>query len=353
MSEIQEIESVLRAIAPVLAFVLGAAWGSFLNVCIYRLPAGKSIVFPGSHCTSCGMPVRWYDNIPILSYFLLLGHCRFCGTHFSARYAGIELLTAILFTLLGWYCEWKVVVLCHWVIVCLLIVATFTDIDHFVIPDSISVGGLCFSLIVAAVLGPQSLVGEDLFFWKTLDVAQWAYPRESQPLLWRIHATGWSLLGAGFGWALLTSIAVFGRFLFKKEAMGGGDVKLFSFLGAYVGIAGTLAILFLSAVVGAVVGTALLVAHKLLGKDEYDEIVVSRQNVRYPPYVMGSAHENGSDFPATETSPDECRSLRVARRTSRQLHHFPYGPYIAFAALIVIMFFNDLMTSLKDFVGIW
>ena len=81
----------------VVSFVFGCIFGSFFNVCIYRIPARKSIIRPGSHCYSCGSPIRWYDNIPIVSYLLLRGNCRDCGTHFSPRYLGVELLTGLIF----------------------------------------------------------------------------------------------------------------------------------------------------------------------------------------------------------------------------------------------------------------
>jgi hypothetical protein len=97
MIETIPLPDPLIAMLPAVCFILGAVWGSFLNVCIYRLPCGKSIVLPGSHCTTCGSAIRWYDNIPVVSYFVLRGHCRECGAHFSMRYAAIELLTAALF----------------------------------------------------------------------------------------------------------------------------------------------------------------------------------------------------------------------------------------------------------------
>jgi leader peptidase (prepilin peptidase)/N-methyltransferase len=336
---------------PVMSFILGAAWGSFLNVCIYRIPTGQSVVFPGSHCTTCGTPIRWYDNIPIVSYFLLGGHCRTCGASFSIRYAAIEALTGILFLLLGLRYGWQPIVVAHWVITCLLIIATFTDIDHFIIPDVVTVGGTLFSAVVSGLLGSKSFVAADLQFW--LDILGLTNKGlTSQIALGQnLVSFAWSLVGAGFGWLLLWAIAVFGQFLLAKEAMGGGDVKLFSFLGAYFGLTGVIAILFLSAFIGAITGLCLLGWHKLFGRDEFDKLEFDSAVAMVPPYIAGRREE----FESMQSVEDITRSsppvktIRVARRTSRQLHHFPYGPYIALAAVVLLFAFPQLHLWLREY----
>lgn len=335
----------------VVSFVFGAVWGSFLNVCIYRIPAGKSVVFPGSHCTACGMPIRWYDNIPILSYFLLQGHCRTCGTYFSVRYAAIELLTAALFLLLWLRYPAQLIVISQWVIACLLIVATSTDIDHFIIPDSVSLGGLGFAIVATGLLGPNSFCAMDLEFWQGLLEFDPKPSMLSSSLARHFVVFLWSGIGATFGWLLLTAIALFGRVVFAKEAMGGGDVKLFAFLGAYFGISGVFAILFLSAVTGAVVGLAILAWHKLFCRDEIEELEFDESRAKYPPVRhdhLTSVSPDQQDSSSAAPSQQRKRIFRVARRTSRQLHHFPYGPYIAFAAVVLLFLYPDFQEWLRD-----
>src|SRR5438270_4151172 len=159
------------------AFVLGAAVGSWLNVCIYRVPYEKSLLWPGSHCGHCFQPVRWYDNVPLVSYWVLRGRCRVCKTPFSARYFFIELLTGLVFAgsfyldvaenvhgvrrlqeqafaiRFGWV-PWQAWVfwLGHAVLASFLIVASFTDLDHMEIPLSVTVAGTLAGLVFAACL---------------------------------------------------------------------------------------------------------------------------------------------------------------------------------------------------------
>ncbi|MCX7624939.1 MAG: prepilin peptidase [Candidatus Sumerlaeaceae bacterium] len=335
----------------VVSFVLGAVWGSFLNVCIYRIPLGKSVIFPGSHCTACGTPIKWYDNIPIISYLILQGHCRACGAYFSARYAGIELLTAILFLLLWLRYPAQPLVVAQWIIACLLIVATFTDVDHFIIPDSISLGGCSFALVASGLLGSSSLCAMDFEFWKGFLDFGFKATISSSLIGQHLAIFLWSALGAAFGWGLLSAVALFGRYVFAKEAMGGGDVKLFAFIGGYFGMTGVLAVLFLSAVVGAIVGVSILLWHKFFCRDEIDEVEFRRDRAKFPPYA--EIHpERVSVIPeldlSSSTEVDKNRVIRVARRTSRQLHHFPYGPYIAFAAMLMLFFYPELHEWLRE-----
>src|SRR5262249_37518909 len=140
---------------PLVAFMIGACVGSFLNVVIYRMPKEESIVTPGSHC-ACGQPIRWFDNIPILSWLILRGKARCCGRSFSFRYPFVELLTAALFV----GCLLKsppAVAIIGWVFISCLIAATFIDLDHFIIPDEFTIGlgllGVCLSIFVPALHG--------------------------------------------------------------------------------------------------------------------------------------------------------------------------------------------------------
>jgi len=144
-------------------FFLGAIIGSFLNVCIVRLPHGKSVVFPSSHCVHCQKAIAWHDNIPLLSYLFLAGRCRHCKGKISFRYFLVELLTAVSFLLFYKYFGFHAILIPYLVMLCGFIVATFVDFEHRIIPDEISVGGTVVG-VVFSLLIPQ-LHGQDIF-WK-------------------------------------------------------------------------------------------------------------------------------------------------------------------------------------------
>jgi leader peptidase (prepilin peptidase)/N-methyltransferase len=160
MMSLDQIAAVFPWFLPLAAFVFGACIGSFLNVCIYRIPAEQSIVTPGSHC-ACGKPVAWHDNIPILSWLILRGRARCCGRPFSIRYPAIELLTALLFVAC-WVAfpgePGKAV--CGWVLVSMLIAGSFIDLDHLIIPDVFTIGlglvGVLLSFAVPSLHGQHS-----------------------------------------------------------------------------------------------------------------------------------------------------------------------------------------------------
>jgi len=214
-------------------FVIGSMVGSFLNVCIYRMPEEESIVTPRSHCTHCKKQIFWYDNIPFISYIFLRGKCRFCKKPISMRYLVVELLTALSFFIL--YLTFGLTV--HFFVyaawMSALIVASFIDLSHQIIPDEISLGGLIVGLLLSALY----------------------------PSLHGVH-TLWlgvkaSLMGALVGGGAIYLIGVFGNFVFKKESMGGGDVKLLAMVGAVLGWRLTLVAFFVAPFFGSVVGITL------------------------------------------------------------------------------------------------
>lgn len=133
----------------VLIFVLGSIIGSFLNVCIYRLPRDKSVVFPSSFCVSCKKPIKFYDNIPILSYVLLRGRCRECGDRISVRYPVVELVTACLFLLAYKKAGVSMELFIFWLFISVLIVISFIDLEFQIIPDILSIGGIVAGLAVS------------------------------------------------------------------------------------------------------------------------------------------------------------------------------------------------------------
>lgn len=226
------------AYCSVLAFFFGACVGSFLNVCIYRIPREESIVAPRSHCPHCGKPIAWYDNIPLLSWLVLRARCRACGGPISPRYVLVELLTAVLFWLV-----WRTYGLdartpVYWLVVGGLILGTFVDLEHLIIPDRVSLGGWVAGLVLSPLV--PALHGV-------------ATARE---------ALMSSAIGLAAGAGSLWLVGVLGKAAFRKDAMGLGDVKLLGGLGALLGWRAVLFIIMGSSLVGSLVGLGLIVGRR-------------------------------------------------------------------------------------------
>ncbi len=216
----------------VISFIFGAIVGSFLNVCIFRIPAGRSIAFPPSHCPNCQAPIMWYDNIPVISYLVLMGKCRKCREPISARYPMVEFITALLslaaFIKIGASPAYFI----YFAFIASLIVITFIDLDHQVIPDIISLPGIPIGFIASFAL-PDITYKE-------------------------------SLIGILAGGGILFLVASGYELIAKKEGMGGGDIKLLAMVGAFLGWKGVLFTIFSGSLIGTVIGVAIMAA---LGKD--------------------------------------------------------------------------------------
>ncbi len=210
-------------------FIFGLVIGSFLNVCIYRIPINKSVVYPPSSCPSCGNRIKWYDNIPVISYILLGGKCRYCKTKISFIYPSIELLTAILTVAIYIKFGLTYQTVAFLVFTYALIVGSFIDLKYYIIPDRISLGLIVVGLSLSYFL-PVGIKG--------------------------------SFIGAISGFVILYATAVLGQLLFKKEAMGGGDIKLLSGIGAFIGLKGVLFTLFFSSFLGSIIGILLIIFGK-------------------------------------------------------------------------------------------
>jgi len=236
----------------VIVSVFGLIIGSFLNVCIYRLPKDESIVTPGSHCPRCNRSIPWYDNIPVLSYLLLLGRCRFCREKIPVKYPVVEVLTAAIMTALFLKFGFHPNFFSYAIMSAGLIVATFIDFEHGVIPDMITMGGLVVGLILAVVF--PSVVGQT-------------------------NILG-ALLNSGGG-ALIGGMSIFlagllGKAMFKKDAMGEGDIWLLAMIGSFLGFKMTLLAFFIAPFFGAIVGIILKI------KD-------GRETIPYGPYLSLAA----------------------------------------------------------------
>jgi leader peptidase (prepilin peptidase)/N-methyltransferase len=229
------------------AFFLGLIVGSFLNVCICRLPNNESIVSPPSHCPRCSYQIRWYDNIPLLSYLILRGKCRGCGAHISMQYPLVELINGVLslslFIRFGPSLAFAVLFLfCS-----ALVVITFIDIEHQIIPDEISLSGIVIGFIFSFFLKGHS---------------------------WLNSLMG-ILLGGG---SLLLVAYAYQRFT-GKDGMGGGDIKLLAMMGAFLGWKAVLFIIFASSLIGSIIGVSIML---LQNKD-------SKLAIPFGPYLAFGA----------------------------------------------------------------
>jgi leader peptidase (prepilin peptidase)/N-methyltransferase len=221
------------------AVITGLIVGSFLNVCIYRMPKSKSIVSPRSFCPHCKHPIPWHDNIPVLSFFMLKGRCRFCKGKISSRYILVELLTALLFALFINTLGLNIITVIFIAYGCGMIVATFIDFEYQIIPDEITYGGMGLGVVLSFIL-PQ-------IHEKTN----------------RLEGLSSSLLGLLVGGIIIYLTGVLGKLLFKKEAMGGGDIKFLAMVGSIVGYKSVIFIYFLAPFFGAAVGIIMKLRYKV------------------------------------------------------------------------------------------
>lgn len=286
-----ELEVLTHTPGLVLALVLGLLWGSFANVCIYRwppsdeFPKGRSVVAPGSHCSTCQAPVRWYDNIPILSYIWLRGRCRSCKTEFSSRYLVVEAATAMLFGAAWWFtlgtggsfqpldvrALWFVV---DAAFVFTMVVITFIDIDHKLILNKITVP--------AMILGYAATFALPGYHW-------------------------WDgLVGAAIGYGVPWLIGEVYFRITKREGLGLGDSTLLAVVGSLLGWRGVVVSLFGGSVIGSVIGITVLLVKRSNDEDEPAEQA------------------------PVEGTTDEADAPSIMRT------ELPFGPFLAMAAVFYL-----------------
>ncbi len=200
---------------------VGAAIGSFINVLVARLPLGESPVRPRSRCPSCSTQIAWYDNVPMVSWFLLRGRCRSCRSPISIEYPLVEAATAAIWLGVAWLYGPTWYALQGAILLSLVFAIALIDSRHYLIPDPLSLGGLAAGLAYSIL------------------------PGHPTPLV--------SLLGAAAGFGVLFGVGVLGEWVFKKPAMGGGDMKMMAMVGAFLGPAGAMLTIFLGALVGTIV----------------------------------------------------------------------------------------------------
>jgi leader peptidase (prepilin peptidase)/N-methyltransferase len=219
----------LEPAALTILVLVGLAVGSFLNVCIHRLPRGQSLVHPASRCPGCGYTLRWFDNIPVISYLWLLGRCRKCRTRISIRYPIVEIVTMALFVLHGLVFGWTPLLVPRLLFACMLVVLFAIDLEHQLLPNVITLPGIVLGLIASAVLPPglvDALIG--------------------------------AVIGGGALWVIAEAYYRFSG----HEGMGGGDVKMLAMIGAFLGWKLVLVTLVLSSFAGSIIGLAVIVARR-------------------------------------------------------------------------------------------
>lgn len=209
-------------------FLMGAIWGSFANVVIVRWPQGLSVVTPRSRCGKCLQAIAAYDNIPILSWFILRGKCRHCGEKFSFRYPLVELIMATLFALAFWKLGWSWTFLESLLFIFGLVTVSMIDLDHFLLPDVFTLSGIVIGL-VGALLSPERIFMD-------------------------------ALIGVLFGGGFLWALAYFYYLLRKEDGMGGGDIKLLAWIGALLGWQAIPFVILSSSIFGSIVG--LFIAYR-------------------------------------------------------------------------------------------
>ncbi|MGL5507693.1 MAG: prepilin peptidase [Paraclostridium sp.] len=224
----------------IVSFIMGTIFGSFYNVCIYRIPEKQSVANPPSHCYNCQTRLKPLDLIPILSWLSLKGKCRYCEVKVSSRYAKVELITGILFALtyINFGFEFKTIY--YMILISLLIIITFIDIDHYIIPDEIIILGSIIALIV-------NLTGYEVSFIDGIKGA----------------------IFAGGGVLLVTLLI---EYIVKKEVMGGGDIKLYAMLGLFLGTKIALLTVLLSIYVGGIYGVIFIINNKIK-KREFNSMI--------------------------------------------------------------------------------
>ena len=292
----------------VFFFLFGIVIGSFLNVCITRIPEEISIVSPGSRCPKCGTPIKAYDNVPVFAWFWLKGKCRACGAPISVMYPLVELATGLLFV--GCYLEFGISqATVKWLFfACLIVILTVTDLRVRLLPDVVTWPGFAVGLVFAAVVPPED---------GTALMLSWRIFHKFPPdrLLGVLDA----LLGAAFGSLLLWGLATLYKLVRKREGMGLGDVKMMAMAGAFLGLRNTFLTILFGALLGTLIGIGVIVAM-------YSNSAVRKLAERASRRGLGTVQQ-----------------LRWAIASQ---YHLPLGTFLGVAALLVMFVFTNFSIRL-------
>lgn len=295
-------------VAPFMAVVVGACVGSFLNVCIYRIPKGESVVYPPSHSAN-GRPLSWWENIPVISWFYLRGRDRVTGEPFSFRYPFVEMLTAGVFFWL-WQSHHPLVAIVMMFFVALLIVGAFIDYDHMILPDSVTVvgmtAGVALSLLVPGVQDISS------------------FPNVISP---QLSAGALALIGALVGSGLVFWVRELSEMFLKRPSVGEGDLKLMGCIGAFCGWQGAMFAFF----AGCLVGVVVLIPLKLFGNLKKE----------------GDAFRSGVDVISADCA---CGNIRE-KKPSAWEWEVPFGPFLAIGATAYLLGCAGFVDRFFDLAG--
>jgi leader peptidase (prepilin peptidase)/N-methyltransferase len=284
-------------------FAMGLAFGSFLNVCIYRLPREISVVRPGSACPKCQKPIRFYDNAPVLSWLILRGRCRSCKAPISPRYLVVELLTGALFLSCYAYFGFTLVTLKYCAFGFLLLGLIFTDAETHLLPDKMTLPGLVLGLVFSLVVPVNDLASQLLPGLVSLPV--------SSDISWHVLSFVDALLGAAVGASFIYGAGAIYLRARGVEGMGFGDVKLMAMVGAFLGVKLTIFTLFSASIAGSLFGLWTVFA-----------VWIKRTRRR-----MARHHES-----AREARRHAWESATVALRR----HQMPFGVFLGSMAMLAI-----------------
>jgi leader peptidase (prepilin peptidase)/N-methyltransferase len=324
------LDSTLGPLTAAWCAALGAAVGSFLNVVIARLPAGESLVWPGSRCPTCRAPIRWYDNLPLLSWLALRAHCRACGARISARYPLVESLGAAAALLAFTRHGLSFPALSEFALAACLIALAFIDLDTWLLPHAIT-----WPLLAVGLVANSLGVGPARALWP-------------------------ALYGAGLGFAGFGLLAFVGEKVFRREAMGLGDVFLLGALGAWLGYRALLPVVLLASVQGAVVGLVLIAFGRgEPGPEEASPEEPSRgespgDDPGRPAEASPAASEaaGGIEAPVSEGPSQLTERQRVDEEWVPPRHAVPFGPFLAAAAL-EWLYLGELLVRTVPVLGVF
>jgi len=297
-------------------FVFGLAFGSFLNVCIYRLPRGFSVVTPRSACPQCKQPIAFYDNLPVLSWLILRGRCRHCRTRISPRYLLIEVLTGALFLACYWYFGLTLSTLKYCVFAFLLLGLIFTDAETKLLPDKLTLPGLALGVAFSVLVPVNDLASQFLPPMVNLPF--------SSALTGRLFSLLDSLLGAAVGASFIYGAgAIYLRWR-GMEGMGFGDVKLMAMVGSFLGVKLTIFTLFTASLAGSLFGLTTVV------------VVWIKRTHRFTRRLANPAAARRRAW----------QSAQIVYR----FYQMPFGVFLGSMALVAFFFGNQ---SLRWYRGLW
>jgi leader peptidase (prepilin peptidase) / N-methyltransferase len=291
-------------------FALGLAFGSFLNVCIYRLPRDLSVVRPGSACPKCAKPIAFYDNVPILSWLVLRGRCRNCQTPITSRYLAVELLTGAIFLACDWHFGLTFALLKYCAFGFLLLGLIFTDAETMLLPDKMTLPGLALGLGFSLLVPINDLVSQLLPGMVSL--------HNGSHISWQAASLLDALMGAAVGSSFIYGVGAIYLRARGVEGMGFGDVKLMAMVGAFLGIRLTICTLFAASIAGSLFGVWTILA-----------VWMKRTRRRMKRH--------------RESAQESRRRGWVSATIALRHYQMPFGVFLAGMAMIASFFGNDFL----------